>query len=192
MVVGGDGHWVLASMWAMTLVTFIFVLLRTYTRIYVVKSFGVDDHVYNLAFVSLDPPLQSRVSLTLPMIGLSAYEHYIHDCRRPLWLRSKHTRHHDGQTRRPTSRNAIRSCQPNFCYTRYEHRKGIPRSLSTTTCQGEMAQDSYLVHDDLPLRCIRLCMLRLLVSVHSTTISLGSSYTRTLHHRHGAGSFDSM
>lgn len=52
MAVGGDGHWVLVSMWTLTLVTFVFVVLRTYTRIYIIKSLGVDDHVYNLAFVS--------------------------------------------------------------------------------------------------------------------------------------------
>ncbi|RKK32503.1 hypothetical protein BFJ67_g14711 [Fusarium oxysporum f. sp. cepae] len=40
-------------MWSLTAVAFIFVVLRAYTRIFVVKSFGVDDHVYNLAFIFL-------------------------------------------------------------------------------------------------------------------------------------------
>jgi hypothetical protein len=58
MAVGGDGPWVLASMWSLMLVSFVFVVLRSYTRIYLIKSYGVGDHMYNLAFVrpaSLSP-----------------------------------------------------------------------------------------------------------------------------------------
>jgi hypothetical protein len=40
-------------MWIVTAVTFIFVILRAYTRIRVVQSYGVDDHVYNFAFFLL-------------------------------------------------------------------------------------------------------------------------------------------
>lgn len=40
-------------MWIVTAVAFAFVILRAYTRIKVVQSYGVDDHVYNFAFVSL-------------------------------------------------------------------------------------------------------------------------------------------
>ncbi|RGP76940.1 hypothetical protein FLONG3_5024 [Fusarium longipes] len=53
MVAEGEGPWVLASMWSLTFVSLIFVVLRIYTRVYVVKSFGIDDHMYNLAFVLL-------------------------------------------------------------------------------------------------------------------------------------------
>ncbi|KAF4332014.1 integral membrane protein pth11 [Fusarium beomiforme] len=53
MAVKGEGPWVIGAMWALTVVTFIFVILRAYTRIFVVKSFGIDDHVYNLAFICL-------------------------------------------------------------------------------------------------------------------------------------------
>lgn len=52
MAIKGEGPWVTGAMWSLTAVAFIFVVLRAYTRIFVVKSFGVDDHVYNLAFVS--------------------------------------------------------------------------------------------------------------------------------------------
>ncbi|EKJ74276.1 hypothetical protein FPSE_05573 [Fusarium pseudograminearum CS3096] len=62
MAVGGDGHWVLASMWSLLLVSFVFVVLRTYTRVYIVKSFGVDDHMYNLAFFFL---LMNTVLMTI-------------------------------------------------------------------------------------------------------------------------------
>ncbi|KAF5007139.1 hypothetical protein FDECE_6525 [Fusarium decemcellulare] len=50
MAMGGDGPWAIAVMWSLTAVTAVFVVLRIYTRIWVVKSFGIDDHVYNLAF----------------------------------------------------------------------------------------------------------------------------------------------
>lgn len=52
---GGQGPWAIAVMWIVTAVTLVFVLLRIYTRAYVVQSYGVDDHVYNLAFVSQMP-----------------------------------------------------------------------------------------------------------------------------------------
>lgn len=40
-------------MWVMTGLAFIFVPLRLYTRIRVLKALGSDDHVFNLAWVSL-------------------------------------------------------------------------------------------------------------------------------------------
>ena len=52
MAIQGDGPWAVAVMWAVVAVTLIFVLLRIYTRAVVVASYGIDDHVYNLAFVS--------------------------------------------------------------------------------------------------------------------------------------------
>jgi hypothetical protein len=52
MAMGGDGPWVVTVMWSLTAIGFVFVILRIYTRVVIVKSFGVDDHVYNLAFVS--------------------------------------------------------------------------------------------------------------------------------------------
>ncbi|KAF4468501.1 hypothetical protein FALBO_4618 [Fusarium albosuccineum] len=53
MAIGGDGPRATAIMWAMVAVTLLFVVLRVYTRAIVVNSFGIDDHVYNLAFVFL-------------------------------------------------------------------------------------------------------------------------------------------
>ena len=52
MAIQDDGVGIVATMWALTGLTFIFVILRIYTRIVVVKFFGIDDHVYNVAFVS--------------------------------------------------------------------------------------------------------------------------------------------
>ncbi|KAF5645100.1 integral membrane protein pth11 [Fusarium sp. NRRL 52700] len=53
MAMGGDGPWAIGVMWALTVVVFIFVVLRVYTRVVIVHSYGVDDHVFNLAFVLL-------------------------------------------------------------------------------------------------------------------------------------------
>lgn len=53
MTFGGDGPWAVSVMWIVTALTFVFVLLRIYTRTYVVESYCIDDHVYNFAFVSL-------------------------------------------------------------------------------------------------------------------------------------------
>lgn len=54
MAIKGEGPRVIGAMWALTVVALVFVVLRAYTRIFIVKSLGIDDHVYNLAWVSCD------------------------------------------------------------------------------------------------------------------------------------------
>ncbi|KAJ5683484.1 hypothetical protein N7462_006649 [Penicillium macrosclerotiorum] len=49
----GKGLRAVAVMWAMTFISFILVPLRLYTRIYIIKALGLDDHVFNLAWVFL-------------------------------------------------------------------------------------------------------------------------------------------
>ncbi|KAI0424297.1 hypothetical protein F5Y09DRAFT_353589 [Xylaria sp. FL1042] len=51
--VASNASTVLMTLWALAGVTFIFVLLRLYTRIIVLKMCGTDDHCYNEAFLSL-------------------------------------------------------------------------------------------------------------------------------------------
>ncbi|KAF6824337.1 hypothetical protein CMUS01_10283 [Colletotrichum musicola] len=53
MAIGGKGPWAIAVMWSLTAVTLIFVVLRIYTRVFIVRSYGIDDHVYVLAFAFL-------------------------------------------------------------------------------------------------------------------------------------------
>ncbi|KAK4156596.1 hypothetical protein C8A00DRAFT_40981 [Chaetomidium leptoderma] len=49
----GEAPWALAVMWLLTAIVFFFLLLRLYTRIVCVASYGLDDHVYLLAFIFL-------------------------------------------------------------------------------------------------------------------------------------------
>lgn len=51
MAVGGEAPWALAVMWTLTMLTAVFVVLRLYTRLVVIDSFGIDDIVYIIAFV---------------------------------------------------------------------------------------------------------------------------------------------
>lgn len=51
-MLAGKGIRAIVVMWVMTLISFILVPLRLYTRIYIVKALGLDDHVFNLAWVS--------------------------------------------------------------------------------------------------------------------------------------------
>ncbi|KAK9415237.1 putative Integral membrane protein pth11 [Seiridium unicorne] len=53
MPYGGTAPSAITAMWILTALTFVFVILRIYTRIWVVHSYGIDDHVYNLAFLFL-------------------------------------------------------------------------------------------------------------------------------------------
>lgn len=62
MAIAGDGGWAIATMWVLTGVTLVFVCLRLYARQAVVQSVGIDDHVYNVAFVSVFPAVLLRPS----------------------------------------------------------------------------------------------------------------------------------
>ena len=49
---GGDATWALGVMWFLTALVFFFLCLRLYTRLYCLASYGIDDHIYAVAFVS--------------------------------------------------------------------------------------------------------------------------------------------
>ncbi|KAJ4171338.1 hypothetical protein NW754_013107 [Fusarium falciforme] len=49
MEIGGQAPMALAVMWAFTVMTWIFVVLRLYTRAFVMKQIGADDHAYWLS-----------------------------------------------------------------------------------------------------------------------------------------------
>ncbi|KAF5002153.1 hypothetical protein FDECE_10715 [Fusarium decemcellulare] len=53
MAMGGDGPWAVAVMWALTALVLFFVVLRIHARATIIKSYGIDDHVYFVAFVFL-------------------------------------------------------------------------------------------------------------------------------------------
>lgn len=42
---------VLGVLWSLAILTFVFVLLRLYTRLRIVEAYGIDDHFFNSAFV---------------------------------------------------------------------------------------------------------------------------------------------
>jgi hypothetical protein len=49
----GDAPWALGVMWMLAALVFFFLMLRLYTRIVCLASYGVDDHVYLVAFIFL-------------------------------------------------------------------------------------------------------------------------------------------
>lgn len=49
----GDGPWSLAVMWLLASLVFFFLILRFYTRVVCLASYGLDDHVYLVAFIFL-------------------------------------------------------------------------------------------------------------------------------------------
>ena len=52
-MLAGKGIRTIVVMWVMTIMSFIPIPLRLYTRAYVVEKVGFDDHVYNLAWACL-------------------------------------------------------------------------------------------------------------------------------------------
>ncbi|KAE8374015.1 hypothetical protein BDV26DRAFT_296419 [Aspergillus bertholletiae] len=52
-MLAGQGVKTVVVMWVMVAISFIFVPLRLYTRIFIVRALGMDDHVFNLGWVFL-------------------------------------------------------------------------------------------------------------------------------------------
>ncbi|PIG84246.1 hypothetical protein AARAC_011139 [Aspergillus arachidicola] len=52
-MLAGQGVKAIVVMWVMVIISFILVPLRLYTRVYIVKALGLDDHVFNLGWVFL-------------------------------------------------------------------------------------------------------------------------------------------
>ncbi|KAH0493329.1 hypothetical protein TgHK011_000003 [Trichoderma gracile] len=50
---GGDAPKMLAVLWSLTALSLLFVLLRLYTRLRVIRAYGLDDYFYNAAFMTL-------------------------------------------------------------------------------------------------------------------------------------------
>lgn len=50
-MLAGQGVKAIVVMWVMVIISFILVPLRLYTRVYIVKALGLDDHVFNLGWV---------------------------------------------------------------------------------------------------------------------------------------------
>lgn len=91
-MLAGKGIRAVAVMWAMTFISFILVPLRLYTRIYIIKALGVDDHVFNLAWVSYS---SFEIDIPWPLTahhvpGVSAHVHYLYHNRRRTRIRTAH------------------------------------------------------------------------------------------------------
>ncbi|KAJ2995797.1 hypothetical protein NUW58_g1172 [Xylaria curta] len=75
MAIKGAGVTAIATMWALTGLTTVFLLLRLYTRLIVLRAFGGDDHVFILAYVrgfdtlSYNPPLFSDTYFQSATLG---------------------------------------------------------------------------------------------------------------------------
>ncbi|KAL6799552.1 hypothetical protein GGI42DRAFT_327830 [Trichoderma sp. SZMC 28013] len=50
---GGDAPKMLAVLWSLTALALVFVILRLYTRVRVIRAYGLDDYFYNASFVTL-------------------------------------------------------------------------------------------------------------------------------------------
>lgn len=62
MGLAGDAPWALGIMWFLTALVFFFLMLRLYTRLFCLASYGIDDHIYAVAFVSGFPPVYLEAS----------------------------------------------------------------------------------------------------------------------------------
>lgn len=52
MAMNSEGAQMVAVLWSLTAIVLVFLVLRAYTRIVCVASYGIDDHFYALTCVS--------------------------------------------------------------------------------------------------------------------------------------------
>lgn len=57
----GNAPQTLAALWCLVALALVFVLLRLYTRYKVIDAIGIDDHLFNVSFVS-KPDIRGDVS----------------------------------------------------------------------------------------------------------------------------------
>lgn len=99
---GGDAPLMLGVLWSLSAITLVFVVLRFYTRIKIVQSYGMDDHFFNASFVSCARPSYGFASNKSVSVVMS------HNLRRDddnsllLRLRSQHER--NSRAQRPRRR----------------------------------------------------------------------------------------
>jgi hypothetical protein len=89
-MLAGKGIRAVAVMWAMTFISFILVPLRLYTRVYIIEALGVDDHVFNLAWVSYARSKSISRLNAHHVPGVSAPIHYLYHNRRRARIRTAH------------------------------------------------------------------------------------------------------
>lgn len=56
-MIADEGPAAVGSMWMMTVIILVMATLRTYTRAFIVRSVGWDDHVFNISSVGYSPPV---------------------------------------------------------------------------------------------------------------------------------------
>lgn len=88
MGLAGDGPWALGVMWMLVGLVFLLLGLRLYTRIVCLASYGLDDHIYIVAFVrSLFPSENSPPPLpadTRSFADFPPHFHHLHPSSRTL------------------------------------------------------------------------------------------------------------
>jgi hypothetical protein len=185
----GDGPWAITVMWIVTVLTFVFVVLRAYTRAIVVKSHGIDDHVYYLAFVSW--PLfgvmgfrtRGQLILTARFQAIPPRLHHLDHHSGALRIRAKHGRHH--RDRRPHQRHPLRGHRADVCRRGDGRRQVVAGSLPAPPGHAAVAQDRHMDRHGEPDGRLHLGLLRLLAAVHPASVPLRSEDTgRLLPHQH--------
>lgn len=56
-MIADEGPAAVGSMWMMTVIILVMAALRNYTRVFLVRSVGWDDHVFNVSSVGSSSPL---------------------------------------------------------------------------------------------------------------------------------------
>lgn len=131
----------MAIMWSLTVVTWVFVILRTYTRAVLVRHVGADDYVYVFSGVSL-PAAGCVTRLPADMTCLAVHAPLLYSFSpsivniriRPACRRAR------ARQRRPRGR--MGDDWADVCRHRHGHGQGVYGPLPSPNCGSELAQDS--------------------------------------------------
>lgn len=160
-------------MWIMVAPTLLCVVLRLYTRVFVIQSHGADDHVYNLAFVSpktiffsysVNLPLSLLLTILIPLADLFALLHHLHNHRRQVWLWPERI---CAGAKRPLERDTFRSHRANVCGHRDGGCKVVFGAVPAAHHTLEDTQDPNLDRHGFAYGGQRIDLFRLLAAVHA-------------------------
>lgn len=187
MAMGGQGPMAVLVMWIMVVPTLLCVVLRFYTRVFVIQSHGADDHVYNLAFVSpgvvfSTPSILCLVSLltmltpSLPA-DLLALLHHLHNYRRRVWLWTERI---GAGTKQSLQCDPFRGYRADICSHRDGGCKVVSGAFPAAHHPPEGTQDPDLDCHGFAYGGERINLFRILAAVHATQVSLGPQHPRRI------------
>ena len=71
-LLGGEGPYCISVLWGLTALLFVVLIIRIYTRVVCVASYGIDDTFFVITIVSTTFPIATNSRYTKPLLTVAA------------------------------------------------------------------------------------------------------------------------